>query len=125
RGETLPFLADRRRLVGAMPSATKLGPWLADVESEMSVLAADLAASSARRSVLGETKGQADAERVKLLTKVGSRPPANALRLTRDPKTSFKPQSDAALQVLGAVRPELRDTLPVALSPYKGASPTP
>lgn len=125
RGETLPFLEERRHVVEGMPTATRLAPWLADVELEMNAIAGELDAQHARPVALGETKHEADVTRLELLTRPGSRPPANALRLSRSLEASFKPESDAGLQVLSAARPELRAVLPIALATYSAASRTP
>lgn len=50
------------------------------------------------------------------LTKAGSIPPANQLRLGRNAESAFAPRSDLGLQALGLLQPSLRDNLTIALA---------
>jgi Baseplate J-like protein len=50
------------------------------------------------------------------LTKPASVPPANTLQLKRDAKQIFNARSDLGLQAFGAFRPQLRDSLSLALA---------
>ena len=122
--ETLPLVARLRREAEAM-HAPRLAPWLAETEAAVTALIPELEQPTRVRAVAGTATGTDDAGRLALLTKPPSASRANGLRLPRSLAESFTPSSDAGFKVLGALRPELRTTLPVAWSGYAGASPTP
>ncbi len=110
---------DFNRLTGAaaVAAAPVLQPWVADAraalrqavrDEEDSVdLAAHAAANLSVESI------------VTRLSRPGSRPLANAAELPRSLAADFAPTSDAGLRFLGAVRPDIRDSLGPSIAGQK------
>ncbi len=121
--ETLPLLEASLHDIEGL-AAPKLRPWLLEVESAVKSVMASASAPNFGTGALA-IKAAPFSERLNKLIARPSTPPSNALRLPRKLEESFTPASDSGLQVLGAVHPELKLTLPVALSTYAKASPEP
>ena len=100
--------------------APVLRPWLEDVQKQLRRMGASLAAAP-----LAEPEAPADDPRrlikpaqLDALIRPASRPPNNPLQLTRSLQAEFRPNSVAALQVLGSISPALRSNLGAAVAQY-------
>lgn len=121
--ETLPLLkAMDEQTRGPAP---RLKKWLAEAEKTLT----EVRGAVSRRAAFETSKRAAKdepvpfSERLNALIRKPSRPLANALQLPRALESSFRPNSDAGLRVLGLDSPDLRENLGAAIETYAKASP--
>ncbi len=139
--ETLPNLEAAWQAAATRKGTAELQPWLDNMMTELSSVAASTsvarAEALAREFTLaapiaaggagagggggggdGAASGNADPFKSVLtgLVKKASVPPANALQLKTSPRVAFQLKADTHLQMVGAFRPDLRQSLPTAVA---------
>ena len=134
--ETLPAL-EAERQTAERQKYRDLGPWLAGMVAELSMVSAR--ASDLRAELLAReftlparaagAKAAALAEQFRPLlgglSKPPSLPPANALQLKRSTDTAFQAKADTGLQIVGVFKESLRASLPVAVANTKATPDVP
>ncbi len=141
--ETLPQLATQRQAAERRAQYTELRPWLENMVAELGGVAESASAlraeSLAREFTLaaaidaggddgGDTgdEGSAGAmpddefkDALAGLVKPASVPPSSALTLQRSIAVAFQPKADTHLQMVGAFRADVRESLPTVVANTK------